>query len=149
MEDVRKKSDSELSELVQSARETVRQERFKDKFSRKAGIIRNAKTDIARALTELTARQTNKETKQRMSTPNTTSNGRVLRGKVVSSKMTDTITVAVERYVKHPKYKKYLRRTKKFLVHDAGNTAKVGETVEIKEVNPISKRKSFALVTTK
>jgi small subunit ribosomal protein S17 len=63
--------------------------------------------------------------------------------------MTDTITVAVERYVKHPKYKKYLRRTKKFLVHDAGNTAKVGETVEIKEVNPISKRKSFALVTTK
>jgi len=67
----------------------------------------------------------------------------------VSAKMTDTITVAVERYVKHPKYKKYLRRTKKFLVHDAGNTAKVGETVEIKEVNPISKRKSFALVTTK
>ena len=84
-----------------------------------------------------------------MSTPNTTSNGRVLRGKVVSAKMTDTITVAVERYVKHPKYKKYLRRTKKFLVHDAGNTARVGETVEIKEVNPISKRKSFALFTTK
>jgi len=84
-----------------------------------------------------------------MSTPNTTGNGRVLRGKVVSSKMTDTISVAVERYVKHPKYKKYLKRTKKFLVHDAGNTAKVGETVEIKEVNPISKRKSFALVTTK
>ena len=63
--------------------------------------------------------------------------------------MTDTCTVAVERYVKHPKYKKYLRRTKKFLVHDAGNTAKVGETVDIKEVNPISKRKSFALVTNK
>ncbi len=84
-----------------------------------------------------------------MSTEKTTNNGRVLRGKVVSSKMTDTITVAVERYVKHPKYKKYLRRTKKFLVHDAGNTAKVGEVVEIQEVNPISKRKSFALVTTK
>lgn len=78
-----------------------------------------------------------------------TNNGRVLRGKVVSSKMTDTITVAVERYVKHPKYKKFLRRTKKFLVHDAGNTAKVGDTVEIKEVRPMSKRKSFALVTTK
>jgi small subunit ribosomal protein S17 len=84
-----------------------------------------------------------------MSTETTTGNGRVLRGKVVSSKMTDTITVAVERYVKHPKYKKFLRRTKKFLVHDAGNTAKVGATVDIKEVNPISKRKSFALVTTK
>jgi len=84
-----------------------------------------------------------------MSTDKETSNGRTLRGKVVSSKMTDTCTVAVERYVKHPKYKKYLRRTKKFLVHDAGNTAKVGETVDIKEVNPISKRKSFALVTNK
>lgn len=76
-----------------------------------------------------------------------TSNGRVLRGKVVSSKMTDTITVAVERYVKHPKYKKYLRRTKKYLVHDAGNTAKVGEVVDIIETRPLSKRKSFTLVT--
>ena len=84
-----------------------------------------------------------------MSTEQTTNNGRVLRGKVVSSKMTDTITVAVERYVKHPKYKKFLRRTKKFLVHDAGNTAQIGATVEIKEVRPISKRKSFELVTTK
>jgi len=63
MIDVRKKSDVELSELVQKGRETVRQERFKDKFSRKAGIIRNAKTEVARALTELTARKTNQETK--------------------------------------------------------------------------------------
>ena len=84
-----------------------------------------------------------------MSTAETTNNGRVLRGTVVASKMTDTCTVAVERYVKHPKYKKYLRRTKKFLVHDAGNTAKVGDVVEIKEVRPISKRKTFELVTTK
>ena len=84
-----------------------------------------------------------------MSTGIITNNGRVLRGKVVSAKMTDTCTVAVERYVKHPKYKKYLRRTKKFLVHDQGNTAKVGTVVDIKEVNPISKRKSFELVTTK
>jgi small subunit ribosomal protein S17 len=77
----------------------------------------------------------------------TTSNGRVLRGKVVSSKMTDTITVAVERYVKHPKYKKYMRRTKKYLVHDKGNTAAVGQVVDIKEVRPISKNKHFELVT--
>ena len=72
---------------------------------------------------------------------------RVLRGTVVASKMQDTITVAVERYVKHPKYKKYLRRTKKYLVHDVGNTAKVGEKVDIIESRPISKRKRFALVT--
>ena len=75
--------------------------------------------------------------------------GRVLRGTVVKAAMQDTCTVAVERYVKHPKYKKYLRRTKKYLVHDAGNTAKVGDKVEIKETLPISKRKSFELVTAK
>ncbi len=82
-------------------------------------------------------------------TNNTTTalkNGRVLRGTVVSTKMQDTITVAVERYVMHPKYKKFMRRTKKFLVHDAGNTAKEGEKVEIRETRPLSKRKHFELV---
>lgn len=77
----------------------------------------------------------------------TTGKRRVLRGTVVATKMQDTITVAVERYVKHPKYKKYLRRTKKYLVHDAGNTATVGQQVEIRECRPMSKRKSFELVT--
>ena len=73
--------------------------------------------------------------------------GRVLQGTVVASKMQDTCTVAVERYVKHPKYKKYLRKTKKYLVHDAGNKAVVGTKVEIIETRPLSKRKRFALVT--
>lgn len=77
----------------------------------------------------------------------TKTGGRVLRGTVVAAKMQDTCTVAVERYVKHPKYKKYMRRTKKYLVHDAGNSAAVGQKVAIKEVAPISKRKRFALVT--
>lgn len=74
------------------------------------------------------------------------SKGRVLRGTVVKAAMKDTCTVAVERYVKHPKYKKYQRRTKKYLVHDAGNTATVGAKVEIKETRPVSKRKRFELV---
>lgn len=82
-------------------------------------------------------------------TTETTKGGRVLKGTVVASKMMDTCTVAVERYVKHPKYKKFQRRTKKFLVHDAGNTATVGQKVEIKEVAPMSKRKRFTLVTDK
>jgi small subunit ribosomal protein S17 len=76
-----------------------------------------------------------------------TTQGRVLRGKVVSTKMKDTITVAVERYVMHPKYKKFMRRTKKFLVHDAGNTAVLGTLVDIRETRPLSKRKHFVLVT--
>lgn len=84
---------------------------------------------------------TNKETIEKQA------GGRVLRGVVVASKMQDTCTVAVERYVKHPKYKKYQRRTKKYLVHDKGNTAAVGSKVEIKETRPISKRKRFELVT--
>ncbi len=63
MQDIKKKSDAELTEMVESARETVRQERFKDKFSRKASIIKKAKLETARALTELTARRRNQETK--------------------------------------------------------------------------------------
>lgn len=77
----------------------------------------------------------------------TNTKGRVFEGTVVSSKMKDTCTVAVERYVKHPKYKKFMRLTKKFLVHDVGNTAEIGAKVSIIETRPISKRKHFALVT--
>ncbi len=82
-----------------------------------------------------------------MVTDSKTENGRVLRGTVVSTKMKDTITVAVERYVMHPKYKKFMRRTKKFLVHDAGNTATEGAIVDIRETRPMSKRKHFELIT--
>ena len=66
-------------------------------------------------------------------------------GVVVKSAMKDTATVRVDRYVKHPKYKKYRVLSKKFLVHDPGNTAQVGEKVTIVATKPISKRKSFAL----
>jgi len=82
-----------------------------------------------------------------MATESTTKNGRILRGTVVGTKMKDTITVAVERYVMHPKYKKFMRRTKKYLVHDAGNTATVGQVVDIRETRPLSKRKCFELIT--
>jgi ribosomal protein L29 len=63
MSDIRKKTDTELVELVEKARETVRAERFKDKFSRKANIIVGAKKEIARLLTELTVRRSNGNTK--------------------------------------------------------------------------------------
>jgi len=76
----------------------------------------------------------------------TNTQGKTFEGVVVKSAMKDTATVTVERYVKHPKYKKYMRLSKKFLVHDAGNTAKVGDKVTIKETRPISKRKNFILV---
>lgn len=71
--------------------------------------------------------------------------GKVLSGIVVKCAMKDTATVLVERFVLHPKYKKYLRRSKKYLVHDPGNTAQVGDRVMIRETRPISKRKSFII----
>lgn len=71
---------------------------------------------------------------------------RVLTGLVTSDKMTDTITVKVDRYVKLPKYNKYVTISKKFKAHDAGNTAKIGDKVSIIETAPISKDKHFTLV---
>ena len=72
---------------------------------------------------------------------------RVLTGRVVSDKADKTITVLVERRLKHPVYKKFIKRSSKFLAHDEGNTAKVGDTVSIIESRPISKRKCWTLVT--
>jgi ribosomal protein L29 len=63
MENIKKQSDKELAETVAEARKTVREERFKDKFSKKAKTIHSAKKTIARALTELSARRNNGETK--------------------------------------------------------------------------------------
>lgn len=68
---------------------------------------------------------------------------KALVGVVVSDKMKDTVTVLVNRYVKHPKYKKYVLRSKKYLAHNPGNTAKLGERVTIRSSRPISKRKHF------
>ena len=70
-------------------------------------------------------------------------NTKTLQGTVISTAMTDTAKVAVSRYVKHPKYKKFMKKVKNFLVHDAGNTAKVGDKVQIEECKPISKNKHF------
>ena len=68
-------------------------------------------------------------------------------GTVVKTAMKDTATVAVSRYVKHPKYKKFQTRTKKFLVHDPGNTVKVGDAVTIVACRPLSKMKRFKIAT--
>lgn len=76
----------------------------------------------------------------------TTAQKKTLRGTVIKTAMKDTATVAVSRYVKHSKYKKYFKTTKKFLVHDAGNIAKVDDVVDIVETRPISKRKNFKLL---
>ena len=70
---------------------------------------------------------------------------KALVGVVVSDKMKDTVTVLVNRFVKHAKYKKYVLRSKKYLAHNPGNTAKVGDRVTIRSSRPISKRKHFVV----
>lgn len=72
---------------------------------------------------------------------------KVLRGVVVSDKMKDTIVVVVTRYVKHPKYGKFIKRMKRYKVHDKGNMHAVGEKVQIEETRPISKTKHFTVVS--
>jgi small subunit ribosomal protein S17 len=67
-------------------------------------------------------------------------------GKVVSNKMQKTITVAVDRKVKHPIYGKFVNRTTKFKAHDEQNTAGIGDTVRIAETRPLSKDKRWRLV---
>ena len=71
---------------------------------------------------------------------------RTLVGRVVSDKMDKTVSVAIERMIKHPVYGKYIRRTSKVLAHDAANECKPGDRVAIAEVRPISKNKAWAVV---
>ena len=71
---------------------------------------------------------------------------KVLSGVVVSDKMKDTVVVLVERYVKDTKYHKFINLRKRYKVHDAGNTKKIGEKVMIESCRPISKHKSFKIV---
>ena len=70
---------------------------------------------------------------------------RLLTGKVVSNKMQKTITVSVERLVKHPTYGKYVRRTTKLLAHDENSECREGDTVEIQECRPLSRHKAWRL----
>ena len=71
---------------------------------------------------------------------------RTLTGRVASNKMDKSISVVIERYVKHPMYGKFVRRSTKLLAHDENNEAREGDVVTIRETRPLSKRKSWSLV---
>jgi len=74
------------------------------------------------------------------------SNKRILQGVVVSNKPDKSIVIKVVRQVAHPLYKKYYRKSKKFMAHDEKNECNVGDVVRIRECRPISKRKTWELV---
>ncbi len=71
---------------------------------------------------------------------------RTIVGRVVSDKMDKTVSVAIERRIKHPVYGKYIRRTTKVLAHDAANECKAGDRVTISECRPVSKNKAWSVV---
>lgn len=71
---------------------------------------------------------------------------RVLHGTVVSNKCDKTVTVRVERRFKHPVYKKFITRSKKYLAHDEANKCQVGQQVRISECRPLSKRKKWEVL---
>ncbi len=70
---------------------------------------------------------------------------KVLTGVVVSDKMDKTVVVLVNRLIKHPVYKKYVRRRAKFMAHDEQNSARMGDTVEIIQSRPLSRLKRWRL----
>lgn len=72
---------------------------------------------------------------------------RTVTGRVVSNKMNKTIAVEIERLVKHPRYGKFIRRTTKLLAHDENNESREGDVVKIAECRPLSRRKSWRLLT--
>ena len=72
--------------------------------------------------------------------------GKTLSGVVVSDKMQKTVVVKVDRYIKHPKYGKYYKTSKKYKAHDEAGKIKVGDKVTIRETAPISKDKHFEIV---
>lgn len=80
-----------------------------------------------------------------METENT--NGKTLKGIVVSDKMQKTVVVSVKRYVKHPKYQKFLTKEKRYKAHDEAGIYHTGDTVIIAETKPISKDKHFVVVS--
>jgi small subunit ribosomal protein S17 len=77
----------------------------------------------------------------------TSSVKRTLIGRVVSDKMEKTVTVLVERKVKHPMYGKIMVRSKKYHAHNEGNSAKAGDLVEIIETRPVSRTKTWAVTS--
>lgn len=74
------------------------------------------------------------------------SNTKIMTGTVVSDKMSKTIVVLVERKFSHKKFKKVVKRTKRYKCHDEENTCAVGDIVTMKEVRPLSKDKRWSLV---
>lgn len=71
---------------------------------------------------------------------------RIMQGRAVRDAKDKTVSVLIERRIKHPLYQKFMKKTKKYLAHDENNVSKEGDIVRIREARPISKRKRFVVI---
>ena len=139
--DLRTKTKDELSDQLQE----LKKEALNLRFQRASGQlettarIKQVRRDIARIHTVICERSKNVVQGQIMPK-------RVLQGVVISDKTDKTLTVRVERKVRHPLYGKFIRQSKKYAVHDAENTFKIGQNVRIRECRPISKSKRWEVI---
>jgi small subunit ribosomal protein S17 len=74
---------------------------------------------------------------------------RILEGAVVSNKMEKTVVIKVETLVKHPVYKKFIKKSKKYMAHDESNALNIGDVVKIEESRPLSKNKKWVIYSGK
>ena len=143
-EDIKELSTDELAQRISEEKVRYQKMKFNHTVSPldNANVLRTLRKDIARLKTEL-----RKQTESKASAENKTRNLRKQRtGVVTSNKMDKSITVMVERRLKHTMYGKYMKKSSRFIAHDEKNECNIGDTVRIMETRPISKQKRWRLV---
>ena len=145
VEDLKAKSASELAQELVAAKKELFNLRFQNATNQldNTARIREVRKSIARIQTVITEKS-KVSAERRITVERNLRKTRV--GKVVSNKMDKTIVVAVENHVKHPLYKKIVKKTYKLKAHDENNECSIGDTVRVMETRPISKEKRWRLV---
>ncbi len=147
VEDLKAKSAAELNEELVAAKKELFNLRFQNATNQleNTSRIKEVRKNIARIQTVITEQaNASKVNRRKRIVERNLRKTRV--GKVVSNKMDKTIVVAIEDHVKHPLYKKIVKRTYKLKAHDENNECNIGDTVKVMETRPLSKDKRWRLV---
>lgn len=142
--ELREKSVEELTQLL----DEKQVEAFRLRMAKATGQLGNTHEikGNRRTIAQIKTLITEKQGDLIMSEQNTNQEIGTVTGKVISDKMDKTITVLVERRIRHAKYGKMIRRSTKLHAHDENNSCGIGDTVRIKETRPLSKTKTWVLV---
>ena len=146
VEDLKAKSVAELNEELVAAKKELFNLRFQNATNQldNTGRIKEVRKNIARIQTVITEQANASIGQEDIIVERNLRKTRV--GKVISDKMDKTIVVAIEDHVKHPLYKKIVKRTYKLKAHDENNECNIGDTVKVMETRPLSKDKRWRLV---